>query len=141
MTNEVPPRPRRRGRSLWALFAGFLVVVILSIGTDLLLHATGVFPPWGQRMSDALFLLATGYRTVYGVLGSYVTARLAPDRPMQHAFVGCAIGLVLATAGTVATWNNGPEFGPHWYPLSLLVTALPSAWLGGWLRVRQLRVR
>ena len=62
MTNEVSPRPRRRGRSAWALFAGFLVVIILSIGTDLLLHATAVFPPSGQPMSDGLFLLATVYR-------------------------------------------------------------------------------
>ena len=103
---------RRPGRSALALLAGFVVVVALSLGTDAALHATGVFPPMGQRMSDALFLLATVYRSVYGVLGSYVTARLAPDRPMQHALVGCALGLVLATVGTVATWNNGPEFGP-----------------------------
>ena len=81
MTNEASPRPRRRGRSAWALFAGFLIVVILSIGTDLLLHATGVFPPWGEPMSDSRFVLATLYRTVYAILGSYVTARLAPDRP------------------------------------------------------------
>ena len=30
-----------------------------------------------------------------------------------------------------ATWNKGPEFGPHWYPLALVATALPCAWLGG----------
>ena len=40
-----------------------------------------------------------------------------------------AIGVGLATAGAVATWNQG--LGPHWYPLSLVVTALPSAWVGG----------
>jgi peptidoglycan/LPS O-acetylase OafA/YrhL len=127
-------RPARRlGRSAWALFAGFLVVVVLSIGTDVVLHATSVFPPLGQPMSDALFLLATAYRTVFAVLGSAVTARLAPYRPMQHALLGGAVGLVLATIGAAATWNNGPEFGPHWYPVSLIVTALPCAWLGGWL--------
>jgi hypothetical protein len=42
-------------------------------------------------MGDALFLLATAYRIVYGVAGSYVTARLAPDRPMQHAL---ALGML-----------------------------------------------
>lgn len=125
------PRPRRRGRSAWALFAGFLLVVALSLGTDLALHATGIFPPWGERMSDALFLLATLYRTGFAVLGSYATARLAPERPMAHALAGGAVGLVLATAGAAATWDKGPEFGPHWYPLALVATALPCAWAGG----------
>jgi hypothetical protein len=55
------------------------------------LHATGVFPPFGQPMADALFLLATAYRIVYGVAGCYLTARLAPDRPMRHAL---ALGVV-----------------------------------------------
>ena len=127
------PPPRRLGRSAWALFAGFLVVVALSLGTDVALHATSVFPPWGQPMGDALFGLAAAYRFVYAVIGSAITARLAPHRPMLHALTGGAVGLVLATAGAVATWNEGPEFGPHWYPLSLVVTALPCAWLGGLL--------
>lgn len=129
--------PRRLGRSISALLAGFVCVVILSIGTDLALHATGIFPPVGQAMSDALFLLATVYRTIYAVAGSYITARLAPYQPMQHALIGGAIGLVLSVAGAVATWNRGPEFGPHWYPLALVVTAIPCAWLGGKLRVMQ----
>ena len=122
-----------RWRSARALLAGFVVVVVLSIGTDLLLHASGVFPPLGTPMSDGRFLLATAYRTLYAVLGSWLTARLAPDRPMQHALFGGAVGLVLATIGAVASWNAGPAFGPHWYPLALVATALPCAWAGGWL--------
>ena len=129
--------PRRWLRSAAALLAGFIVVVVLSLGTDLALHATGVFPPWGQPMSDALFLLATTYRTVYGVTGSYITARLAPRRPMLHAMVGCAVGLVVAFAGAAATWNRGPEFGPHWYPIALIVLGPPTAWVGGRLRELQ----
>ena len=64
------------GPSIWAVVAGFLAVVILSIGTDAGLHAAGIFPGLGQRMSDGLFVLATIYRTIYGVVGSYITARL-----------------------------------------------------------------
>ncbi len=137
--NETQP-PRRTGRSIGALLAGFLAVVILSIGTDGVFHAMGIFPPLGQPMSDALFLLATAYRIVYGVAGSYLTARLAPDRPMQHALVGGAVGLVLSIVGAVATWNHVPSLGPHWYPLALVATALPCAWLGGKLRLMQLRL-
>ena len=90
-------------------------------------------------MSDALFLLATVYRTVYTVLGSYVTARLAPHAPMKHALAGGVVGLVLSTVGAVTTWDRGPEFGPHWYPLALVATAMPCAWAGGRLRTLQLR--
>ena len=122
---------KKHWKSIGALLGGFLAVIILSIGTDVVLHATGVFPPLGQAMSGALFLLATAYRTIYGVAGSYITARLAPDRPMQHALVGGAIGLALSTVGAVATWNKGPAFGPHWYPLALILLAMPSAWAGG----------
>jgi hypothetical protein len=131
-------RPRRIGRSIGALFAGFVVVVILSIGTDVALHAAGVSPPLGQPMSDPLLLLATIYRSIYAVIGSYITARLAPDRPMQHALAGGVVGLVLSIIGAVMTWNKVATLGPHWYPLALVVTALPCAWVGGKIRMMQL---
>ena len=133
--------PRRIGRSIGALLAGFVAVVILSIGTDMVLHATGVFPPLGQPMRDALLLLALAYRTLYGVAGSYITARLAPDRPMQHALAGGVVGLVLSTVGAVVTWNKGPAFGPHWYPVALIVLAMPTAWVGGRLACTRLSTR
>jgi hypothetical protein len=76
---------------------------------------------------------------VYGIVGSYIIARLAPNRPMLHALVGGVIGLIVSIVGAVATWNGGPAFGPHWYPIALIVTALPCAWVGGKLRVMQLR--
>lgn len=128
--------PRRIGRSIVALLAGLVAVIVLSLGTDLALHAAGIIPELGQRMSDGLFAFATVYRTLYGVVGSYITARLAPNRPMGHAMVGGLIGLALSTLGAVVTWNK--ELGPHWYPLALIATAMPTAWLGGKLRVMQL---
>src|SRR5215831_20448001 len=95
--------PRRVGRSIWAIVAGFLAVVILSIGTDVVLHKVGIYPALGQRMADGLFVWATAYRTLYGIFGSYITARLAPNRPMGHALLGAAIGMLIGTAGAVAT--------------------------------------
>ena len=123
--------PRRVLRSIGAVLAGLLAVVILSIGTDMVLHATSVFPPWGQPMSNALFVLATAYRTVYGVAGGYIAARLAPDRPIGHAIALGIVGVIISIAGAAATWNAGPEFGPRWYPLALVLIALPSSWAGG----------
>jgi hypothetical protein len=133
--------PRRVLRSIGAVLAGMVVGIALTLGTDEILHIAGVFPPWGQSMVgfDGALLLATAYRVFYGVVASYITARLALVRPMQHALVGGIIGLIVSVVGAVATWNSGPAFGPHWYPLALIVTALPSAWVGGKLLLMQLR--
>jgi len=123
--------PRRLGRSFLALFAGFVLVLVLSIATDFALHAAGVYPPQGQPMSARLLLLATIYRTLFAIAGSYTTARLAPHHPMQHALLGGAIGLLLSLAGAVGTWNHPETYGAHWYPIALVVLAMPQAWLGG----------
>jgi len=129
-TTETPKTAtptRHVPRRIGAVLAGLLAIFILSTATDVALHATGVFPPWGERMSDALFLLALAYRIVYGVAGCYVTARLAPDRPMQHALALGAVGVVFSTAGAVAMWDAGPA----WYSLAVIAIAMPCAWAGG----------
>jgi len=64
--------PRNLLRSTGAVLLGFIAVVVLSLGTDQVLHALDVYPPWGQPMhATGLVLLALSYRLVYGVLGSY----------------------------------------------------------------------
>jgi hypothetical protein len=133
-------RPRRIVRSISAIVAGFLVIVVLSTLTDVLLHATGIYPPWFQYMPDRLFLLATAYRSVYAVLGGYSTARLAPDRPVMHALILGLIGVIGNSLGAVAAWNKGPELGPKWYPLVLIATSVPLVWLGARLNHRPTRV-
>jgi hypothetical protein len=55
---------------------------------------------------------------------------------MGHVWTLGVIGLLAAIAGTVATWNKGPEFGPKWYPLALVVLAIPCVWSGGKLAQR-----
>jgi len=133
-------QPSRVLRSIAAVLAGMIVGIALTLGTDELLHLTHVFPPWGASMAgfDGALLLATVYRTIYGIAASYITAGLAPGRPMLHAMVGGTLGLLASIVGAVATWNKGPAFGPHWYPLALVVLALPSAWAGGKLRLVQM---
>jgi peptidoglycan/LPS O-acetylase OafA/YrhL len=119
--------------------AGFICTALLSVGTDAFMHARGIFPPLGEAMPDGLFVLAAAYRLAFTVLGGYMTAALAPRKPMVHVLILGAIGGLAATAGAVATWNAGPEFGPHWYPVLLVVTALPCVWAGGMLRMRRQR--
>lgn len=129
--------PRRFGRSVLALLAGFVVAIVLSIGTDFGLQVLGLAPRLGNPWPNQLLLLATLYRSVYGVISSYVVARLAPNRPMGHALVGGAVGVVVSILGAVAAWNS--NLGPHWYPIALVVLAMPTAWIGGKLRLMQLQ--
>lgn len=118
-------------RSIGAVFAGLLVIFVLSLGTDVVMHATGIFPPWFQPMAGPLWVLALAYRSVYAVLGCYITARLAPNKPLKHAMILGVIGVILSTLGVASTWNAGPEYGPHWYGLALIASSLPCAWIGG----------
>jgi hypothetical protein len=119
-------------RGAGAVLAGFGAVFVLSLGTDQILHMLKVYPPWGQPMSDPLFLLATGYRIVYTVLGGYITARLAPHAPMRHVLVLGILGLVFGTVGVIVAITHR-ELGPLWYPIALALTALPCTWVGGLL--------
>jgi hypothetical protein len=132
MTVQATPSasPRRLWRSTGAVLLGFFAVVVLSLGTDQVLHVLGVYPPWGQPMQEPrLNFLALAYRTVYAVVGSYIAARFAPRNPMRHAVVLGVLGLALSLAGAIATIPM--HLGPAWYPIALVLTALPCAWLGG----------
>lgn len=122
------------GRSIAALLAGLVAGIVLSVGTDALMYALGVLPRLGQPVADKPLMLATAYRSLYSVLASYLAARLAPGRPMAHAMTLGVIGFVVSLAGAVLTWNRQPPLGPHWYPVALIVLALPLAWVGGKLR-------
>jgi hypothetical protein len=113
-----------------ALVFGFVAVVVLSLGTDEVLHLLKVYPPWNQPMYDpGLCLLALSYRIVYTVLGSYIAARYSPYNPMSHALILGVVGTVLGGAGAVATIPM--HLGPAWYPIAIAATALPCAWVGG----------
>jgi hypothetical protein len=121
----------RRGRSVVAVLAGLVAIFALSLGVDQVLHSLGVFPPWGEPMKDTgLFLLALGYRIPIQVFGCYLTARLAPHAPMKHAIILGVVGLVLSIAGAVGSISAG-DMGPSWYPIALVISSLPCAWLGG----------
>jgi hypothetical protein len=120
-------------KSIWAVVAGVLVIIVVTTLVDIVLHLAHVFPPMDQPINDSLALLATSYRIVISVGGAWLTARLAPDQPMKHALILGVVGTVLGLVGVVATWNRG--LGPRWYPIALAVLAIPQCWAGGRLYV------
>jgi len=130
---------RRIGRSILAVLAGIVVGIVLSTGTDFGLHAIGVVPSIKERWPNHLLAMATLYRSIYGILGSYIIARLAPHHPMAHSLVTACLGMVVSSLGAAAAWNT--TVGQHWYPIALALTALPTAWIGAklWLMQSQSR--
>ncbi len=122
----APVATHKTARRIGAVLAGLVSIFVVTTATDVVLHGAGVFPDWSTRMSDGLFVLATAYRVAYGILGSYITARLSPDRPMRHALILGAIGVVLSIAGALALGDRGPL----WYSLAVIAMSLPCAWAG-----------
>jgi len=78
-------------RSAKAVALGFLFIFVSSTAIDVVLHAAGVFPPWGEANPDGVLVLATTYRIFCSIAGCYLAARLAPAKPIKHAL---ALGVV-----------------------------------------------
>lgn len=115
-------------KSIGAVVAGFLTVFILSVVTDKVLENLGYFPSVETGIFDAkLLIIAFLYRSLYAVLGGYITAILAPANPMKHVKILGVIGTFGGIAGIFAGWN----LSDHWYPIALALTAFPLVWLGG----------
>jgi hypothetical protein len=130
LTAPAPVHPRLRTGG--ALIAGFVAVVALSTAADTLLHALNYYPNDGTVASDPELAVAVAYRTLFTVIGGFVTAWLAPSYPLRLATILGAIGTLPAILGVVAMWSVGHQ----WYGISLAVLALPSTALGGWVFTR-----
>lgn len=120
--------------SAGAIVAGFVVTAAASTAMDAVMRAVGIFPGAPQLMAAPLFVLASVYRAAFTVAGGYTTARLAPNRPMRHAWILAGIGFVAGMAGVIAYYIIGGEkLGPAWYAISIPLEAIPCVWLGAQL--------
>src|SRR5262245_17335698 len=90
-------------RSVFAVIAGLVFTGVITTFVDMLLHATGFYPPMDQAQSltHVQALVATGYRIPISVIGAWLTARMAPNRPMRHALILGVIGTILGLGGVV----------------------------------------
>lgn len=119
-------------RSVSAVLAGFVMIAVLSIGADALMRqmVPTAFGPAGQMESPPLLVFTLLYVGIIAVSGCYLTARLAPDRPMLHALVLGGLGLLVNIGGMIALW----ETAPAWYHVTAVALVMPYAWAGGRLR-------
>lgn len=118
-------------RSIVSLVSGFVITVVLALGSDGLLRllAPQAFSSSGAVRGHGWLALMLAYTACSVVVGCLIAARLAPSHPLGHAVVLGVIGLVFTIAATLATWGTAPS----WYHLLAMVQVMPSAWLGGWL--------
>ena len=115
-------------KSIGAILAGFVTGAALSVGADFLMEQTNMMSMENFKQSSAAVIVTVIlYRFVFNVAGCYLTARLAPDKPMKHVLIIGIIGTVLSILGTIAMWDLAIPA----YNLTIILMSLPSAWLGG----------
>ena len=116
-------------KSIGAVMVGFISVAVLSVITDFIFETLGIFPGIAHPELYASWMLGVAlvYRSIFTVVGGYLTARLAPQNPMRHVYVLMVLGLVGGIAGVVGGWS----YGNHWYPISLAVSGPIFVWIGG----------
>lgn len=120
-------------KSIGAVLAGFIAVALLSVATDFVLETFKIFPPTANAGAYTVWMLASAlaYRSFYTIVGGYLTASLAPNKPWRHIVVLMALGAIGGVAGAI----NGWSLGNHWYPVALAVSGPFFVWLGGKLKI------
>lgn len=122
-------------KGIGAILAGIVFIVISHTATDFVLEKLGIFTPPDQGFFVTwMVVTATVYRSIYSVVGGYITAALAPEPRMRYVIILGLIGLITSTLAAIATIPL--NLGPAWYPIALAVLALPCVWLGGKLKTR-----
>ena len=115
-------------RGIAAVFAGF---VLYSLSAVLLVQISGRPPSDSGGASFAAFAIL--YGAAIAAIAGFVTARLAPNRPLKHAIV---LALLILSASAASSFLfQGPETSRSSLIGTILVDA-PAAVVGGFLRHR-----
>ena len=123
-------------KSIGAILAGLIFVGVSHSLVDFILESLGIFTPTTVRFDTPwMVITATVYRTILSIAGCYLAGILAPSRPLLHAMILGAIGLVLSIVAAIVTIPL--DWSPAWYPIALVLVTLPCAWIGGKLAERR----
>jgi len=112
---RVPP-----GRSVFAVIAGYLVFGLSAV---LLFQVAGVDPHADTRLGFKVFSVV--YGVVFALGAGWLSARLAPGRPLLHAAI---VAGVIAVAASVSLVGMS---GAKWSQASALLLMTPAALIGG----------
>lgn len=126
-------------RSVWAVLAGFVFIGVLAFGADAIIRAMS---PWafdadGGTRNVPILLVMTVCSAVFGCVGCYLAAWLAPSKPMRHALILGVVGVIVTSTATAIQWDHTPA----WFNIINLASVLPLAWLGGRLRENEIAGR
>ena len=123
-------------RSIVAIAAGFFLIPLLNFATLAILArvAPETFPAGAPVTSTAGLILTCAYVAIYGIGGCYLTARLAPSRPMLHALIVGVLGLAISIPVALQNWADAPA----WFNVYNLLAVMPYAYIGGRIREREL---
>lgn len=125
------------GRSILAIVGGFVLAGALNVGTNTVLSRVVpemVPPPGTPNTNTEALVVICAYVALYGILGCYVTARLAPSRPLLHTLIVGGLALAMSIPATIAVWNGTPA----WFNVYNLLAVMPYAYIGGRIREREL---
>ena len=116
-------------KSIGAVLAGFVAVALLSVATDFIFETFEIFlgTVHPELYTSWMLGVALLYRSIFTVIGGYITAKLAPQNPMRHVYILVVLGLIGGIAGAVGGWH----LGNHWYPVLLAITGPMFVWIGG----------
>jgi len=113
-------------KSIGAVLTGFITIFILAVALDHFLEKAGLMQTETFNFNSGwvIAVVVIG-RLLFNIAGPYITARLAPNRPLRHALILGMIGVVVNTMGGIMMWPKTP----HWFPLILILLPLPCAWI------------
>jgi hypothetical protein len=123
----MPTNPR----SSRAVITGLVVTAVLTLAGFSAARGLGLIVP-GTLPTENNFFLFNLCIMMFIMIGGYVTARLAPHDPKNHAL---SLGTVLTIIGLAASLTlTFADYGPDWFGWTILLSGLPFAWLGAKLR-------
>jgi hypothetical protein len=126
-------------RSTLAILAGLAVILITSFGMQAVVNpflTPKLALPNGEALSGNhyVWILTSFYTFLCVIAGGYVTARLAPRDPNQHAV---ALGIIQSALTIPAVIFPGKA--PIWVWILSMIAVIPVAWCGGLIYSRRLK--
>lgn len=124
-------------RSIVAVVCGFVVMIVLGLGTDFLMMsiAPGAYTGNSGTQATLPLLLALTYSIVFLIAAGFVTSYIAGKAEILHSLALGVLMLAMTTLATVQMYDTAPL----WWHLTMLIITLPAIIFGGYLRATRKR--